>query len=50
MWEQFIKCFNKGGKAKGCNAVELVDLYKRVPPNQRKQFKAFAKKNEEYKE
>ncbi|EDW62043.2 eukaryotic translation initiation factor 5B [Drosophila virilis] len=50
MWEQFIKCFNKGGKAKGCNAVELVDLYKRVPPNQRKQFKEFAKKNEEYKE
>lgn len=50
MWEKFVKCLGKGKgkKDKGCG-IELAELYKRVPPNQRKQFKAFAKLTNEYK-
>lgn len=44
-----MKCLNKGkGKDKSCG-IELAELYKRVPPNQRKQFKVFAKLTNEYK-
>ncbi|XP_023037869.1 myb-like protein V isoform X2 [Drosophila willistoni] len=52
MWEQIINCLTKGGSgnSKKCQFLNLSELYKRCPPNQRKQFALFKKKNEEYKE
>ncbi|EDW01090.1 GH20643 [Drosophila grimshawi] len=49
MWENFMNCFTKGSKPKVCNKVSLTDLFNRVPPNQHKQLRVFANKNEEYK-
>ncbi|XP_068147473.1 neurofilament heavy polypeptide isoform X2 [Drosophila tropicalis] len=52
MWEQIINCLTKGGSgnSKKCQFLNLSELYKRCPPNQRKHFALFKKKNEEYKE
>ncbi|KAH8308842.1 hypothetical protein KR059_002431 [Drosophila kikkawai] len=53
MWEKLVNCIKGGAgfsQKQGCQAVQMADLMKQVPPNQLKQFKIFAKKHEEYKE
>ncbi|KAL7737651.1 hypothetical protein ACLKA6_007759 [Drosophila palustris] len=48
MWEDFIKCFKKGTKIRGCTDAKIAELFNRVPAGQRKQLKEFAKKHDEY--
>ncbi|KAH8299617.1 hypothetical protein KR044_003527 [Drosophila immigrans] len=48
MWEDFIKCFKKGRKIKGCAKVQIQELFKRVPPGQRENLNQFAHKHSEY--
>ncbi|XP_034478470.1 axoneme-associated protein mst101(2) [Drosophila innubila] len=50
MWEDFIKCFKKGTKITGCTETKIAELFNRVPPDQRKQFREFAKKHDEYRQ
>ncbi|XP_034103146.1 DNA ligase 1 [Drosophila albomicans] len=48
MWEDFIKCFRKGTKIKGCSADKIAELFQRVPPGQRKNLIEFSNKHNEY--
>ncbi|XP_017079445.1 glutamic acid-rich protein [Drosophila eugracilis] len=53
MWEKLVNCIKTnggGGKKTSCQAVQLADLVKQVPPNQMKMYEMFAKKHEEYKD